>query len=78
MKVQLLNTVENILAKGNITHNEQFCPLSQCFQKLSAAEASEKVCLWERVNLYLLHACRKVDNETQRVIMNSLVGDKRK
>ena len=43
MKEQLLNKVENILAKGKIAHHEKFLLLTQCFQKSSAAEASESV-----------------------------------
>ena len=42
--------VENFLTKEEIACFEQFHLLSQCFQKLSAAEASESVCLWERVH----------------------------
>ena len=45
MKEQLLNQVENILTKREIDHYEP-----QFFQKAFAAEASEKVCLWERDN----------------------------
>ena len=41
MKEQLLNKVENIVAKGEIVQHEQFLLWSQCFQKLSAAEALE-------------------------------------
>ena len=32
MRVQLLNRVENIVAKGEIARFEQFLLLSQCFQ----------------------------------------------
>ena len=35
-----MNRVENILAKGEIAHYEQFPFLSQCFQKSSAANVS--------------------------------------
>ena len=38
------------MSKGEIACFEQFHLLSQYFQKLSAAEASESVCMWERVN----------------------------
>ena len=51
MKEQLLNKLENIVAKGNIVHYEQFLNMSQCFKKSSAAEASESVCMWESVNV---------------------------
>ena len=37
--------VETIVTKGEIAHDEQFFLLSQCFQKLSAAEAFESVCM---------------------------------
>ena len=40
MRVELLNRVDNIVAKGEISHVEQFLLLPQCFQKLSAADAS--------------------------------------
>ena len=43
MKGLLLNGVENIVAKGEIACFEKFLSLSQCFQKLSAAEASKRV-----------------------------------
>ena len=38
-----------MVAKREITCFEQFLLLAQCFQKPSAAEASESVCLCERV-----------------------------
>ena len=47
MKEQLLNKVENIVAKGKIAYYEQYLLLPQCFQKLSAAKqstAKESVC----------------------------------
>ena len=49
MKVQSLyvSTVENIVTKGEIAHDEQFLLLSQCFQKSYAAQASESVCIHE-------------------------------
>ena len=39
MKVLLLNIVEKIVAKGESAHYGQFPLLSQCFQKLSTADA---------------------------------------
>ena len=36
------------MANGEIAPFEQFLLLSQCFKKLSAAEASERVCVWEK------------------------------
>ena len=49
MKVKLLKQNENIAAKGEIAYYEQYLPLSQCFQKWSAAEASESIYMWRRV-----------------------------
>ena len=49
MKVKLLKKVENIVAKGDIAHIEQFLLLSEYFKKSSAAEASKSVCIWEKV-----------------------------
>ena len=39
MQVKWVNRVKNIVAKGEIAYNERF-------QKLSAVEASESVCMW--------------------------------
>ena len=50
MKFSLLYKDENVVAKGEIARFEQFLLLSQCFQKLSAAVASESVYMKERVN----------------------------
>ena len=36
--IELLNWFENIVANGEIVHNEQFLHLPQCFQKLSVYE----------------------------------------
>ena len=36
------------MAQGEIADYEQFLPLLQCCQRLSAAEASENVCMWEK------------------------------
>ena len=45
-----MDRVENIVAKGEIAHYNQIRILPQCFQKMSAAEASKGLCMWERVN----------------------------
>ena len=45
MKVLLLHSVENVLTKVEISRFEQFLLLSRCFQTLSAAVASERVCM---------------------------------
>ena len=44
-----MHVVENIRAKGAIAHHEQFLLLPPCLQKLSTAEATESVCMCERV-----------------------------
>ena len=49
MKVYLLNKVENIVAKEEIAHDDQFLLLPKCFLKLTAAEVSEIVCKRVRV-----------------------------
>ena len=41
MKILLLERVEIIVANGDISHDEQFLLLSQCFPKSSPAGASE-------------------------------------
>ena len=38
------------MRKGEIAYNEQFFLFPQCFQKPFAEEASESVCMWEKVN----------------------------
>ena len=43
MKVESFDRVEDIVAKVEIAHNEQFLLLSQCIQKSFAAEVSESV-----------------------------------
>ena len=45
----ILNTFKNIFVKEEIVHNEQLTLALHCFQKLSAADASKCVCMWERV-----------------------------
>ena len=49
MWVYLLKKFKNILAKEEIACFEQFLLLSKCFQKSSAAEASESLCKWEKL-----------------------------
>ena len=50
MKEQFLNKIENIVAKGEIAHHEQCLLLPQCFQMSPAAEASESIHMWGKVN----------------------------
>ena len=45
----ITETIENIAAKGEFAGFNQFLLLSQCFQKLSAAEELESVYMWERI-----------------------------
>ena len=44
-----MNTVENIVAKGEIACFEQFLLSSQYILKSSAADASKNLYMWERV-----------------------------
>ena len=48
VKVRLLN-IENIVAEGEIAHDDQFLLLSQFVQKSSAGNVSKCVCRLERV-----------------------------
>ena len=41
MGIQLSDSVENIVGKGEIAHYEQFLHFPQCFQKLSIVDASK-------------------------------------
>ena len=66
MKQQLLNKVEKFVAKGIITHHEQFLLVPQCFKKLSAAETLESFCMCEWVKhvsrtIFLLQ-CQQVNS----------------
>ena len=45
-----MNGDENLVTKVEIARYEQFLLLSRCLQKLSAADVSESVYMWERVN----------------------------
>ena len=45
-KALLLNRIENIVAKGEIAHHEQFLLLPQHFQNLSAANALTLSLIW--------------------------------
>ena len=47
IKVSLLD--RNYWTKREIVHDEQFLFKSQCFQKLSAADESKYIYMWERV-----------------------------
>ena len=49
MKAKSFKRLENIVTNGDIARLEQFLLLPRCFQKSSAAEASENVYMWERV-----------------------------
>ena len=44
-----MNIVENIVTIGEIAQHEQFLLLPQCFKKSRDPEASESVCMCERV-----------------------------
>ena len=44
----ILDGVKSILAKRD--HRQQFLLLPLCLQKLSTADASKRVCMWEIIN----------------------------
>ena len=41
MGIQLSDSAENIVEKGEIAHYEQFLLFPQCFQKLSVVDVSK-------------------------------------
>ena len=41
MGIELSDSVENIVGKGEIARDEQFLPFPQCFQKLSVVDVSK-------------------------------------
>ena len=43
MGIQLSDSLENIVGKGEIALNEQFLLFPQCFQKLSVVDPSKRV-----------------------------------
>ena len=49
-----MNIIENHCGEGEIAHYEQFLLLPYYFKTVSAAEASESVCMWERVEYEML------------------------
>ena len=49
VEIQLSDSVENIVGKGEIARNEQFLLFPQCFQKLSVGDMSKWVCMAQRV-----------------------------
>ena len=69
----MLNKVENIVAKGEIAHHEQFLLWQQCFQKFSAAISSKCVYRWERVKALIspLKVTQHSINLQQKVLKSS-------
>ena len=59
--------VENIVVKEEIARFEQFLLLSICFQKPSAAEASESVYMRERIKRCLLEIHQNVSAFSEKV-----------
>ena len=53
--ILILNKVENIVAKGEIANHEHLLLVTQCFQKSSAVEASESICMRKKTNKKCLH-----------------------
>ena len=52
MNVLLLNTVENIVAKEEIAHNELFLLMSKGFLKLSASNTSKCIYIYRKGLIY--------------------------
>ena len=50
--IQLSDSVENILGKGEIAPYEQFPLFPQCFQKLSVVHAYEYLC--SKMSIYVV------------------------
>ena len=44
IKIQLMYKVKDSVSKGEIAHHDKFFVLLHCFQKLSATDASKRVC----------------------------------
>ena len=60
--------MENNVAKGEIAHYKQFLLLPQCFQKLSAARASESACMWEMDKVKCLYCNQCIINRFKRFL----------
>ena len=59
------------MGKGEIPCFEQFLLLSKCFQKSSAAEASESVYMWERIKHLLSNLkCHQFGNLRRKISEN--------
>ena len=58
---------KSIVEKGKIARFEQFLLLSQCFQKSSAAEASESVYMRESVNRLSFYVVKAPDAKIQNI-----------
>ena len=52
MGIELSDSVENIVGKGEIAHYEQFLLFPHCFQKLSVVDASKRVSMELRVIIF--------------------------
>ena len=53
------------MVKGEISHHEPFLLFPQCFQKASAANVSECVCKWERVEIYCVDSVGTLSMDEQ-------------
>ena len=71
MIVWLLNRVQIIMANGEIAH---YLLLPQRFQKPSAAEASESVCMRERVNPLFPKYKKSATDKVENINSNSKVN----
>ena len=60
MEIQISDRLEKIVGKGEIARYEQFLLLPQCFQKLSAHDASKWVSVEQRVKTETSHSNGKL------------------
>ena len=59
-----------MLTKGEIALIEQILLLPQWYQKSSAEDASESICMWEKVNGYLTYVTNKMTNVLHKKVLS--------
>ena len=55
VNITSIDVIKSLIRLENNVSKEEIAPYEQFFRKLYAAEASESVCMWERVNLMNNH-----------------------
>ena len=74
MKTLLLNRVENIVAKGEIAHYEQFLLLLQCLQKSSAEEDQKGSVCGIGLTNFEAHSFETVLSKLKKIVIVSLLN----